>query len=163
LDNQCINTDYCSTISGGTCQTRHGNGTTCVPDDCEMGGACNFCKAATPCRTSGQCCTNNCPGPVCTDVAMSASTYVLSTCNAGGTCAGNNIGCSGFLCASATACKTAPCASDNDCDPLSFCRSSDQTCAPRVGNGGACGNADCQMSPCRECAGTLMCQGNKCM
>ncbi|MGZ3426148.1 MAG: putative metal-binding motif-containing protein, partial [Polyangia bacterium] len=41
LDNQCVNSDYCSTAGSGTCITRHGNGTTCVPDDCEMSGACN--------------------------------------------------------------------------------------------------------------------------
>jgi hypothetical protein len=162
LDNQCINTHYCSTMTGGTCQTRHGNGVTCVPDDCEMSGACNFCKAATPCQASGQCCMASCPGPTCTNVSMSASTFVISTCSGTGSCGGPNLGCNGFVCASGSACKTAPCASDTDCDMLTFCRASDQTCATRVGNGGTCANADCQMSPCRECAAGLNCNGGMC-
>ena len=159
-DNGCINTDYCSTMSGGTCQSRHGNGTTCAPDDCEMSG-CGYCRAATPCRGSGQCCAAACAGPTCTDVSMAASTFVVSSCNASGTCTPTNLGCSGFVCASASACKTAPCASDSDCDMLSFCKS-DGTCAARVGATGACADTDCKMAPCRECSGALMCTANTC-
>jgi hypothetical protein len=159
-DNGCINADYCSTTSGGTCQPRHGNGTTCTPDDCES-PPCNFCGAAKACRGSGQCCAMACPGPTCTDVAMGASTFVTSNCNAGGTCNGSNAGCNGFVCASTSACKTAPCVADTDCDQLSFCKA-DGTCAARVDAMGSCADTDCKVTGCRECSGTLMCTGGKC-
>ena len=114
---------------GGTCTPRHGNGTSCTAPDCETAG-CNFCRASTPCQGSGQCCANSCPANACNNVmgGNSPSTFNVSVCGGTGTCTTTNQGCDGFLCASATACMTAPCADDSDCDKQHYCKA-DGTCA----------------------------------
>jgi hypothetical protein len=167
MDSDCATGKYCN--SSGSCTASHGNGFACTTEDCKVTG-CAFCKATTPCQTSGQCCSATCPvTPSCSaDKKTETFSPANATCDNTGTCGTSTTDCTaaGYLCGTnpsgSGVCNTA-CAGDSDCASGYYCskagsctlEKSATTCDPTT---------DCYMgnANCKECSGNTKCVAGAC-
>jgi hypothetical protein len=148
----CVDGVCCSSACTGACQActaaKKGSGSngTCGPiaDGGDPDSECAD-QGAMSCGTDGWCngagaCRRYASGTVCGAATCSNGTLTGSTCNGTGTCQQGSSSCGLYLCASGSACGTS-CTSDANCVASAYCRTSDGTCQPDQGNGGACSSA----------------------
>ncbi|MEB2313494.1 MAG: hypothetical protein OZ921_14425 [Sorangiineae bacterium] len=115
----------------------------------------NDCSAAatTTCGLDGTCdgsggCRYYAAGTVCGATSCNGSTLTGATCNASHACAPGSVPCDPYLCATSTTCGTS-CTSTAQCVSGYYCRTSDSTCQPAQGPGGACTTAaECSTGYC---------------
>ncbi len=139
-NNQCTSGD-CGVAGSGTrcCTAACGAvGGTCGATDCDGTGACVFPTSGTACGGPASC--------------SSGILTPASTCSGTGSCqSGVPAPCAGnFICASATACKTA-CASNADCIGGDVCQNpgASGTCVSTLPPGTACfANNQCTSGEC---------------
>lgn len=148
----CVDGVCCSTGSCGTCQVCAGPSGTCTAVD----GAPdphNRCAMNPPCGNTGMCVAGACEkfgtGASCGNPSCTGSTYTLvSHCDGAGNCAPAPTGsCSPYKCGG-TACKVAPCASDNDCLSPNTCQGG--ACALKADGIGCGGDSECLNGHCTD-------------
>ena len=162
-DADCISNDYCSSAGGGTCTARHANGSSCVPEDCQM-SPCNYC-ASNNCVATGECCQQTtCVPKACSDNGMNPSQQTVSTC-ASGMCSPTTTSCGAYLCDPAASLCRSTCTADTDCFTGNYCDSTGH-CVTEIQTGMPCNPAaECYMgnTNCLECQGDKKCPpSNKC-
>lgn len=160
----CVAGICCNTACNGTCQactaalTGQPDGT-CANMTAGQAAPAGQCTAAPPCGNTGNCAAggvceqesaaSSCAASVCANGQLTPA----RTCSGSGTCgAASSAACAGgFVCASATDCKTA-CASDADCQNASdYCANPGPTgtCEAKLSPGGLCGgNNQCASGVC---------------
>ena len=158
-DADCISSDYCSSVGGGTCTAKHANGSSCTAEDCQMTG-CAYCTSVPTAWPRGSAARTR---PACPTPAPAAC-RPSSTCT-GGTCSGTVTSCNGYQCDSGTnLCKTT-CAGDTDClTELSIATLPATARRTRRAWPPCDATCDCYMiNSCNECTGNKACPpSNKC-
>jgi hypothetical protein len=149
----CANGVCCDTSCAGTCQActaalTGGTNGTCADVTAGKGPTpASQCTAAPVCGNTGTCdglgacsvasATTSCVTASCSNGELTSA----GTCDGLGSCAGSvTAPClGGFMCASATACKTA-CAADTDCQDGNYCLTPGAagTCIPQLPGLSAC-------------------------
>jgi len=149
-DADCVSTDYCSSAGGGTCTARHGNGTSCTTEDCQM-SPCNYCSSGN-CVATGQCCQQTtCVPDACSDSGNSTpSQQTVSNCNTG-TCSGMTTSCGTYLCDPASKLCRSACAADTDCLTGNYCDNTGHCVAETLKKGDTCDDTVCKVAGCRQC------------
>ena len=146
--------------------TTHTSKTWCLDGECTFGGTTEECTSTEACALS-LCTSDGCelqPLPQFTPCEPSSCAGSLLTgsksCDGAGACvAGGTTGScpGGFVCATATSCKTA-CTNDNDCQTGRFC--DEPACSALKKNGSQCGEGtECQSGYCNSgfCCDTGQC------